>query len=177
MWLRARMKELNWTNQDLERASGVDNSIIWRWLSKKPRKPTPANLKKIAGPLGVSYADLMKMCYPDDADADPVEPIVSTDARRQRLFAQVDQWISAVGPGDELYLLESLAAHGQCAVQLIHSVRSAPQEPSTPVPPVNGHVPKPVRAPKRRLNGQSSAPEDELRPHQHVHVIRQPRAA
>lgn len=61
-WLRARLDAQGWTKSDLERASGVHNSIIWRWMSEPPRRPTPANLKKIAPHLGVSYEDLMRMC-------------------------------------------------------------------------------------------------------------------
>src|SRR5258708_11684485 len=56
-WLRATLDERSWTNSDLERASGVSNSIIWRWLADPPRRPTPANLRKIARPLGVSYEE------------------------------------------------------------------------------------------------------------------------
>lgn len=51
------------------------------------------------------------------------------------------------------------------------------QEPGAPVPPINGRAGGPIEAPKRRLKRQSAAPGDELRPHQHVHVIREPQAA
>lgn len=64
-WLRARLDELDWSNADLERLSGVNSSNISRWMDPvRPRRPTPAKLKMIAGPLGASYDDLMKLCYP-----------------------------------------------------------------------------------------------------------------
>lgn len=64
-WLRVRLDELEWSNADLERLSGVNSSNISRWLDPvRPRRPTPAKLRMIAGPLGASYDDLMKLCYP-----------------------------------------------------------------------------------------------------------------
>lgn len=87
-WLRTRLTERGWSNADLERASGVSNSIIWRWLSDAPRRPSPANLKKIAGPLGVSYEDLMKLCgYLPGAPSVDVDH--DTEARQAALWAVV----------------------------------------------------------------------------------------
>jgi transcriptional regulator with XRE-family HTH domain len=60
-WLTARLIELGLSKADLNRASDVGDSNISRWLTGG-RRPTPANLEKIAPVLGVSYEDLMRMC-------------------------------------------------------------------------------------------------------------------
>lgn len=76
-WLRARLDERQWTSGDLGRASGVSNSIIWRWLSDRPNRPTPANLEKIAPVLGVAYEELLRLCgyLPGEAVMSPSEDV------------------------------------------------------------------------------------------------------
>lgn len=68
-WLAERLRERDWSSADLGRASGVDKTNITRWISER-RRPTPANLKRIAPSLGVSYEELMRRCdyLPGEAD-------------------------------------------------------------------------------------------------------------
>lgn len=127
VWLPERLRQLGLSNSDLERASGVSNSIIWRWQNGTPRRPSPANLEKIAPALGVPYEDLMKMCgyLSGKPVAAPVSPI------RQVAHAQLDHWLNAVGEDYEAYFTDSLKAHGDSARDLIELARAARTAVST----------------------------------------------
>lgn len=149
-WLRARLTELDWTNADLERATGVSNSIIWRWLASSPRRPTPANLKKIAGPLGVPYEDLMKLC-----NYLPGEPRAVVDQQRQAIRDQFDAWRIAVGPEYEEFFWRNLRTSGDSMVDLIQQFKTAVRMPD------DAAVSDVVSTPKRRSNrrgGTSDGP-------------------
>lgn len=57
-----RMRALGLTYSEIERQTGISNSVLSRWFSDRPRRPTPANLEKLASVIGISYEDLLRMC-------------------------------------------------------------------------------------------------------------------
>lgn len=138
-WLRVRLKELDWSNADLERASGVDGSNISRWLdAERPRRPTSDKLKKIAGPLGVPYLDLMKI-----AGYLPGEPTVRDDidnrlAAMTLISSRVPRpfWQSFIAAttaiADAFSAIEPVSAAGTDPI-------SAASEPSNGVDTAPGH--------------------------------------
>lgn len=79
--LTAALAQHGWNYSDLGRASGINGSVISRWFATPPRRPTPANLEKLAPALGVDYEDLMRSCgylpgetnLPDDEHPELVE--------------------------------------------------------------------------------------------------------
>lgn len=73
----------------LARASGIKSPVIGHW-AKGETRPSPENLKRIAGPLGVSHANLMKMCGHLEGDADPQGP----DPEIQARIAQIASYAS-----------------------------------------------------------------------------------
>lgn len=84
-WLDAN----GWNVPRLARASGVADAVIRRWINRPLKRPSDANLRKIAPPMGVSYEQLAKMCgyLPDGAivrELDPIEAAIRSRADEMR---------------------------------------------------------------------------------------------
>jgi transcriptional regulator with XRE-family HTH domain len=58
-WLRQELMQRGWRQADFARATGVDVSMISRWL--QGRRPDPASLERVAQTLGVDLDGLLAM--------------------------------------------------------------------------------------------------------------------
>ncbi len=114
--LRAR----DWSLSRLGRETGIQPSVLSRWLSEGGSRPSPRNLEKLSAGLGVDYEQMMQLC-----GYLPSEPAVQVDARRQAVRDQLDRWLTAVGPDYEDEFWQSLKNHGDSTVRLIGQVRTA----------------------------------------------------
>ena len=56
-WLRQELMQRTWRQADFARATGVDVSMISRWLHG--RRPDPASLERIAASLGLDLDGLL----------------------------------------------------------------------------------------------------------------------
>jgi transcriptional regulator with XRE-family HTH domain len=58
-WLRQELTRREWRQADFARATGVDVSMISRWLHG--RRPDPASLERVAQTLGLDLDGLLSM--------------------------------------------------------------------------------------------------------------------
>ncbi|MBL8127955.1 MAG: helix-turn-helix transcriptional regulator [Thermomicrobiales bacterium] len=58
-WLRQELTQREWRQADFSRATGVDVSMISRWLHG--RRPDPASLERVAEALGLDLDGLLAM--------------------------------------------------------------------------------------------------------------------
>jgi transcriptional regulator with XRE-family HTH domain len=58
-WLRQELTDRGWRQADFARATGVDVSMISRWLHG--RRPDPASLERVAETLGLDLDGLLSM--------------------------------------------------------------------------------------------------------------------
>jgi transcriptional regulator with XRE-family HTH domain len=58
-WLRQELTQRGWRQADFARATGVDVSMISRWLHG--RRPDPASLERVAETLGLDQDGLLSM--------------------------------------------------------------------------------------------------------------------
>lgn len=58
-WLRQELTQRGWRQADFARATGVDVSMISRWLHG--RRPDPASLERVAETLGLDLDGLLSM--------------------------------------------------------------------------------------------------------------------
>lgn len=59
VWLRQELTQRGWRQADFARATGVDVSMISRWLHG--RRPDPASLERVAETLGLDLDGLLSM--------------------------------------------------------------------------------------------------------------------
>lgn len=81
-WLRQELTQRGWRQADFARATGVDVSMISRWLHG--RRPDPASLERIAETLGLDLDGLLSM-------AGYRQPRRNDDPRVATLMAKVRQ--------------------------------------------------------------------------------------
>lgn len=96
----------------LARESDIKSPVIGHWQRGETR-PSPANLGKIAGPLGVPYEDLLRMCgyLPGDAAVSDVDPELK--ARLARMGTRLTRYPRTVW----LAVLEANEAMAQALEQ------------------------------------------------------------
>jgi transcriptional regulator with XRE-family HTH domain len=58
-WLRQELTQRSWRQADFARATGVDVSMISRWMHG--RRPDPASLERVAETLGLDLDGLLAM--------------------------------------------------------------------------------------------------------------------
>lgn len=58
-WLRQELTQRSWRQADFARATGVDVSMVSRWL--QGRRPDPASLERVAETLGLDLDGLLAM--------------------------------------------------------------------------------------------------------------------
>lgn len=58
-WLRQELAQRHWRQADFARATGVDVSMVSRWLHG--RRPDPASLERVAHTLGLDLDGLLAM--------------------------------------------------------------------------------------------------------------------
>jgi transcriptional regulator with XRE-family HTH domain len=82
----------NMTLTYLENKSGVSNSHISR-IERGLREPSPDTLKKLSGPLGVSYKKLLKVAgYLDNEEQDKkIENALSNDPELKEIWEQISK--------------------------------------------------------------------------------------
>lgn len=80
--IREILDSLNWGTRDLGRVSGVDASVIHRWLNG-PGAPSLDNLDKVCSALKMSPSDLIR--------PDPKMSLPKVDPRLIHLLEQLDQ--------------------------------------------------------------------------------------
>lgn len=78
-------------------ATGIPGNVISRWLDeKKPMRPSPRNLERLAPYMGVSYAELLGMVYKDRA-ATAIAPASPPRAVfNQKIYELADEMFDAV---------------------------------------------------------------------------------
>lgn len=81
-WLRQELTQRGWRQADFARATGVDVSMISRWLHG--RRPDPASLERVAETLGLDQDALL-------AQAGYRQPPRHDDPRIATLVAKVRQ--------------------------------------------------------------------------------------
>jgi transcriptional regulator with XRE-family HTH domain len=73
-----------WNVPRLARESGIADAVIRRWINEPLKRPSDANLRKLAPVLGVETAELLRMCGYLLADAEHPPPAVDPIDRRIR---------------------------------------------------------------------------------------------
>lgn len=82
----------NMTLTYLEKKSGVSNSHISR-IERGLREPSPDTLKKLSGPLGVNYKEMLKVAgYLDNEEPkEKIKKAISDDPELQDVWEQISQ--------------------------------------------------------------------------------------
>lgn len=91
-FLRTWLERRGWNQARLAAASGINQSLISKHLSRDPNRrvvPTPLNLERYAEATGVPHSELMRLC---DYLIDP------TDAAREidEAEAEIRAWIPQI---------------------------------------------------------------------------------
>jgi transcriptional regulator with XRE-family HTH domain len=113
-WLERR----GWNQGRLAEASEISQSLLSKWLAEDERKrvtPGPANLKKLAPILSVSYEDLLRMVGYLDGPSDVVSP-AELDEIETDVNARVAQYIAAVRATPRQYwraIIDATFDHGE----------------------------------------------------------------
>lgn len=117
-WLRRRMRVAGFTTPtELGRASGVDQSVVSRWLNEG-RTPQVDQLRKIAGALDATMLDLLIAAgyvEPDEIDV--------TDASTTTIFADVAEAIK-----QDTDLIEEARTHLLNQYDLLRRLTPSPSE-------------------------------------------------
>lgn len=100
--------------------TGISANVISRWEGKRPTRPMPDNLAKLAPVIEVPYEDLMRMCgyMPGEAQKE-------VDRRRQRRSDELERWIAAVGPEYEDLFWDDLKGRARTSIRLFEQSRTA----------------------------------------------------
>jgi transcriptional regulator with XRE-family HTH domain len=91
--LRAWLDDRGWNYSDLERATGINNSVISRWFATPPRRPTPENLERLAKATGVPYQNWLRLCgyLPQETDGETTAQHDPEEAEILALFRDVPE--------------------------------------------------------------------------------------
>ena len=81
-WMVAEMRRREWRQADFARATGVDVSMISRWL--RGRRPDTASLERVAVALGVDLDTLLTLAGHRPASPRDDDPLVATLVTKMR---------------------------------------------------------------------------------------------
>jgi transcriptional regulator with XRE-family HTH domain len=156
--VEAWLKSTETSQAELGRRAGVSQNIISRWLGRYPTRPSPQNLEKLAPAIGVPYEDLMRMC-----GYLPGSPRERVDAHRRAIRAELDRWLTAVGPEYEQEFWRSLKPGAESNIRLFQRLKIAVSTPDdTAVSDAVSSPPPPLRGRRNRSGGPLSRSQHPL---------------
>lgn len=129
VYLKSLIEKRGYSYRKLATLSDIDHTYISKIVVGKMGPPSPEILRKLAGPLAVSYEDLMNAAgYLSSNDNDPDDEIQPTPPERIRTFQKKMGELSEESLTFLEYQLERLRELDQEAVRRRRAERDAKRD-------------------------------------------------
>ena len=122
-FLRAAIREREWTIPQFAKAAHVSIGLAYKWLSEDPAyriTPSPTSCEKIADALGIDPDVMLELAGHRRRRGER-----TLNTRAQAIQDQVERWIAAVGPHYEEYFWRHLKAQGDSMAAVLRDIGSA----------------------------------------------------